>query len=81
MTKREDYIKQLHDHDIFKEVVAKASSDAERRAIYAFSEEFLASLVDAATIVKAAYESNPDAFQKVLAELESQQLVTGSLGV
>lgn len=79
--KREDCVKLLHDHEVFKTAVSKASNDSERRAIQAFSEEFLLSFFDAITEMKRNYEADPEGFQKVLSEMQSQQVLTGSAGI
>lgn len=79
--KREDYIKQLHDDEVFKLVLSKATSDQERRGIQAFTEEFLLSFVGVVEELQRQVDADPDAFQKVLSELESQPLVTGSLEI
>lgn len=78
--KRDDCIKKLHEHDVFKTAVSKASTEAERRAIKAFSEEFLLSFFDVVQELKRNYESDPAAFEKVLSEIQQQQVVTGSVG-
>lgn len=78
---REECIKKLHDHDVFKAAVSKASTDAERRAIKAFSEEFLLSFFDVIQELKRNYESDPTAFQNVLSEIQQQHVLTGSVGV
>lgn len=79
--KREDCIKQLHDDEVFKLVLSKATSEQERRGIQAFTEEFLLSFVGVVEELQRQVDADPDAFQKVLSELESQPLVTGSLEI
>lgn len=79
MMKKEEYIKKLHEDEVFKSVVSKATSDADRRAIQAFTEEFMMSFVDVLEQLRSTAEADPDALQKILSELDGQPLLTGSL--
>lgn len=79
MMKKEEYIKKLHEDEVFKSVVSKATSDADRRAIQAFTEEFMVSFVDVLEQLHLAAAVDPQGFQKTLSELDGQLLLTGSL--
>jgi hypothetical protein len=77
--KKEDYIKQLHEDELYKLVVSKASTETEKRAIQAFTEEFMLNFVDVLEHLRAGIEENPEVFRKTLSELESEPLLTGSV--
>lgn len=78
--KKDDYLKALRSDFVFKEVLGRASSEAERRAIKAYTEDFILNFYN--TIVdplKTAMEKDPELLNKVFSEIESGLINSGSL--
>jgi hypothetical protein len=77
--KKEDFLKQLRGNDVFKEILSRASSDAERRAIKAYAEDFMINFVsNILDPVSKAIEKDPDAMKKACLEIEKDLLNSSS---
>jgi uncharacterized protein YjgD (DUF1641 family) len=76
--KKEDFLKQLRGNDVFKELLSRASSDAERRAIKAYTEDFMMNFVS--NVLEPAakeLEKDPEAMKKACLEIEKELLKSG----
>lgn len=79
--KKEDYLKALRADDVFKQVLSQATSEQERRAIKAYTEDFVINFFN--SIVKPvseAMQKDPELLKKVYAEIENGLINSGSLG-
>lgn len=79
--KKEDYLKALRGDEVFKKVLSQATSEQERRAIKAYTEDFVINFFN--NIVKPineAMEKDPDLLKKVYDEIENGLINSGSLG-
>ena len=80
MLKREDYIKSLRENEVFKEILSRASSDAERRMIKAYSEEFLNQFFgNVVEPIASELKKNPDALKNAAQEIEKDLIKSGSI--
>lgn len=78
--KKEDYLKALRGDEVFKKVLSQATSEQERRAIKAYTEDFVINFFN--NIVKPineAMEKDPDLLKKVYDEIENGLINSGSL--
>lgn len=70
---KEDYLNKLRNNPIFKTVLSKASSDEERRAIKAYTEDFLMKfLKNVSEPGEKLKKDDPDALQKAYKEIEKE---------
>ena len=74
--KKEDYVKKLHEDKAFQNVLGMARSDSDRRAIKAFTEEFVMSSAAGLEAITAAYEADPDGFKKKLLGDDADEVIT-----
>lgn len=78
--KKDDYLKALRHDEVFKEVLSRATSETERRAIKAYTEDFIVNFYN--TLIEPlnkAMEKDPDLLKKVYAEIENELINSGSL--
>ena len=70
--KKEDYLNMLRNNPIFQSVLSKASSDEERRAIKAYTEDFMMrfykNVFEPADKLK---QQDPDALKNAYTEIEN----------
>lgn len=79
--KKEDYLKALRNDDVFKKVLSQATSEQEKRAIKAYTEDFIVNFFD--NVVKPlneAMQKDPELLKKVYDEIENGLINSGSLG-
>lgn len=80
MAKREDYIKELRENEIFKEVLSRASSDVEKRIIKAYAEEFLNVFFDnVVQPISKEIQKDPNVVKNAAAEIEKELINSGSI--
>lgn len=78
--KKEDYLKSLRQNEVFKKTLSQATSDKERQAIKAYTEDFLINFYNNVIgPLQTAIEKDPDLLNKVAAELDNQLITSGSL--
>lgn len=71
--KKEDYLNLLRNNPIFQSALSKASSDEERRAIKAYTEDFLMKfLKEVFEPGEKLKKNDPDAIQKAYKEIEKE---------
>lgn len=79
--KKEEYLKLLKDDEIFKAVLSKATNESERRAIKAYTEDFMMKFfTDVFEPVSKATSSDPEALKKAISEIERDLIMSGSTG-
>jgi uncharacterized protein YjgD (DUF1641 family) len=77
--KKEDFLKQLRSNEVFKELLSRASNDAERRAIKAYTEDFMVNFVsNVLDPVTKVLEKDPEAMKKTYLEIEKDLLNSNS---
>lgn len=64
---KKEYLEQLASNELFKQSLAKASSDEERRRIKAFAEDVFLSIIEAGLVTRKACEENPEKMVEVMA--------------
>lgn len=76
---RDEYLKMLRENEVFKSVLKMSGSDAEKRAIKAYAEDFMMKFYkDVFEHVDKATKSDPDALKKAFLEIESDLITSGS---
>ena len=79
MIKRDDYLKGLKENEVFAEVLKRASSDAERRIIQAYAEEFLNVFYDnVVTPISKELQKDPQGLNNAVRIVEEQLINSGS---
>lgn len=77
--KKEDYLKLLRENDVFKTVLSQATSDAERRAIKAYTEDFMVKFfTQVYEPVAQALEKDPEAVKNAYLEIGKELITSGS---
>jgi hypothetical protein len=78
--KREDYIKQLHENEIFKSVLGRSKDEAERRAIKAYTEDFMMRFYrHVFEPLEKTVQNDPNALKNVLTQMRDDLLKSGSI--
>jgi len=79
LMKKEDYLKQLRENDVFKTVLSKATSDAERRAIKAYTEDFMVKFFNQVyEPISHALQNDPEGIKNAYLEITSELINSGS---
>jgi hypothetical protein len=76
---RDDYLKALRENETYKTILSRATSDAERRAISAYTEDFIVRLC--ASVIEPAMTSlptDPNDRMKVFQEVSEVLIKSGS---
>jgi hypothetical protein len=77
--KKEDYLKLLRENEVFKAVLSQATSDTERRAIKAYTEDFMVKFFNQVyEPVTQALEKEPEAIKNAYQEISSELITSGS---
>jgi hypothetical protein len=81
MTK-EECLKMLRENDVFKKVLSSASTDAERRAIKAYAEDFLVKFYSnvAEPFSKAVASASPADITNAFRKAQGDLIKSGSTG-
>ena len=82
MTSRDDYLRLLRDDETYQKILSRATTDAERRAISAYTEDFLMRIY--ASIIEPALKSlpqDPEARMKVFQEATDVLIKSGSVEI
>lgn len=78
--KKDDYLKALRQNDVFKSVLSRATSETEKRAIKAYTEDFIVNFYNALVEpLSKAIEKDPELLKKVYEEIENGLINSGSL--
>jgi hypothetical protein len=78
--KREDYLKALRHDETFKKVLSQATSEQGRRAIKAYTEDFIINFFNIVVDpLGKAMEKDPELIKKVYSEIENGLINSGSL--
>jgi hypothetical protein len=76
---RDEYLKMLRDNETFQQVMKLSSSDAERRAIKAYTEDFMMKFYrDVFEPVEKATKNDPEALKNAYLEFEKELIKSGS---
>lgn len=79
--KKEDLLKELHEHQMFKDIMSNVKDDAERRLVKVHAENFLSTFFkNVLEPLQKIEENEPGALKKYLSEVESSLINSGSVG-
>ena len=78
---KNEYMKQLHDNEIFKQALSMAKDDAERRIIKAYADDLMVKFYKQVfEPVNEVAKRDPEEAKKILEEVAKDLVKSGSLG-
>lgn len=76
---KEEYLKLLRDDQTFKDILSKATDDAERRMIKAYTEDFYLKFYDNVFLpLNNFLNQDPESLNKTISEMNEDLIKSGS---
>lgn len=81
-TSKDEALQMLRNNKMYRDILASATSDSERRAIKAYTEDFLMKFYKSLyEPVTATVEKNPNAFMNEINKMHESLIKSGSIDV